>query len=95
MNVLEQAAEIVDGGADEILTLWHEVARIARHRLVDPDLREDLIRILVMLPADLADQIRADLDVAVPEVVLNAYRSELVTAGLNYYAAQRSVLVSA
>ncbi|MHB1782391.1 MAG: hypothetical protein ACYCTE_06810 [Acidimicrobiales bacterium] len=58
--------------ADGLVRLWSEIDRVARHRRIDPKLRESVIRAALQLDADAAAQIVAELDQATPPAVLAA-----------------------
>jgi len=63
---------------DDVLRAWAEAARILEHRKIDPELREAIIRVAIGLDEQTCDEILAELDRAVPAVVLEANFAALV-----------------
>ena len=74
----DQARAILDRGPSAVERLWQEVVGIWQTRNVDPKLRAAVIHLAQEVDPALAEQIKHELDEAVPAAVLEAHWRELI-----------------
>jgi hypothetical protein len=75
---LDQARTILDAPPGVLEALWAKVDALAKHRKIDPGLRRDILRVAEQVDPTLAEQLKRELDGAVPAVVLAAHEDQLI-----------------
>lgn len=75
---LAQARAILDAPPAVLEALWQKVTDLAKHRRIDPGLRSDILRVAEQVDPDLVEQLKHEMDEAVPSAVLEAHQDELI-----------------
>jgi hypothetical protein len=75
---LDRARAVLDADPDVLARLWEKVDALAKHRKFDPELRADILKVAGRIDPDLVEQLKRELDEAVPAVVLEAHAHELI-----------------
>jgi hypothetical protein len=77
-DVVEQARALLDADPAVLARLWEKVDALAQHRKVDAELRAAILRVAAKVAPDSIAQIEHELDEAIPAVVLEAHKAELI-----------------
>ena len=72
------------------LRVWSEVDRVLTIRGVDPELRQDIERLLPLLAGDTAEEVASVLDELEPTMILRLFFDELREASVEYLARKRA-----
>jgi hypothetical protein len=78
------------GNPDDVLRVWSEVERVLTIRGVDPELRQDIERLLPLLAGDTRREVASVLDELEPTMILRLFFDELREANVEYLARKRA-----